>query len=316
MFIVRIFASRLVVQGVPTLLGILTVLFLLVRLLPGDPASVLLGPDAAPGEAERLRNMLGLDQPLMVQYARFLVEFMTGDWGVSYASNTPVIERIADALPATLGLAAAALIIVVTISIPAGILCAVHRGKALDATISITVFFLMSMPQFWFGIMLLLVFAYWLPAFPIFQSQAELSFFEDLRHVALPAIALSVTYLGLATRLTRSSMIDELAKEYVQTARAKGVAEWRVVIQHALPNGLVPVITVMALTMGQLLGAAVVIEVVFVRPGLGTLIWTAVTQRDYPLIQGAIAVFAVLFMLSNLMADLAYALVDPRVRTS
>lgn len=315
-FLLGVVVNRLLVQGVPTLFGIVTVLFLLLRILPGDAASVLLGPDITPGEAERLRAQLGLDQPLATQYIRFVIQFFAGDWGVSYASNVPVVQRIADALPATLGLAGAAIIIVLTVSIPAGIVCALHRGRSWDSIISIVVFFFMSLPQFWFGIILLLIFAYWLPLFPIFQAQSGLTFWEAVHHVILPAVALSVTYLGLSTRLTRSSMIDELAKEYVQTARAKGVSEWRVVLQHALPNALAPVITVLALTMGQLLGAAVVIEAVFVRPGLGTLIWTAVTQRDYPLIQGAIAVFAVLFMLSNLIADLAYALVDPRVRPS
>lgn len=305
---------RFLLRAVPTLLGAITILFLILRMIPGDPAQAMLGADASAAELARLRTQLGLDRPLPVQYLYYMADFLRGDWGNSIVTKTPVLERVLEVLPSTLTLCAAAIFVVVLVSIPAGVISAVRRDGWIDYIVSVLVFLLMSMPQFWLGLLMLLVFAYWLDWFPIYGAADGGGLLTQLHYIALPALTLAASFLGLATRLTRSSMLEVLGREYVRTARAKGLTEPVVVVRHALRNALLSVITVLGLTVGQLLGGAVIVEVVFARPGVGTMIWDAILQRDYPQVQAAVAVFAGLFILTNFLTDVLYSALNPRIR--
>ncbi|TWT10239.1 ABC transporter permease [Reyranella sp. CPCC 100927] len=305
---------RFLSQALPTLLGAVTILFLLLRMIPGDPAQAMLGADATAADLARLRQDLGLDQPLWVQYGVFLHNFVVGDWGNSIVTKTSALERVIEALPSTLMLCAAAIVVIIGISLPAGVISAVKRDSWIDYGVSLAVFLLMSMPQFWLGLLLLLVLSYWLDWFPIFGAGEAGDMLSQLHHLVLPALTLAAGFLGLVTRLTRSSMLEVLGRDYVRTARAKGVREPVVIVKHALRNALLSVVTVIGLTMGQLLGGAVIVEVVFARPGVGTMIWDAILQRDYPQVQAAVAVFAALFIFTNFLTDLLYGLLNPRIR--
>jgi len=306
--------TRFLFQAVPTLIGAVTILFLLLRMIPGDPAQAMLGADATAADLVRMRQQLGLDQPLWVQYGVYLQDFVTGNWGNSIVSKTPALDRVLEALPDTLMLCGLAIILIIAISLPAGVLSAVRRDTWADYGVSVGVFLLMSMPQFWLGLLLLLVFSYWLDWFPIFGSGDAGDPLSMLHHLVLPALTLAAGFLGLVTRLTRSSMLEVLGREYVRTARAKGLREGVVIVKHALRNALLPVVTVIGLTMGQLLGGAVIVEVVFARAGVGTMIWDAILQRDYPQVQAAVAVFAALFITTNFLTDLLYGLLNPRIK--
>lgn len=306
---------RFLLRAVPTLLGAITILFLLLRIIPGDPAQAMLGTDASAADLQRLRTQLGLDRSLPVQYLYYMTDFLRGDWGNSIVTKTPTLQRVLEVLPPTLMLCASAVLVVIAVSIPAGVISAVRRDSWVDYGVSVAVFLLMSMPQFWLGLLLLLLFAYWLDWFPIYGAATDGGWLSQLHHIALPALTLAASFIGLATRLTRSSMLEVLGREYIRTARAKGVAEPVVIIRHALRNALLSVITVLGLTVGQLLGGAVIVEVVFARPGVGTMIWDAILQRDYPQVQAAVAVFAGLFILTNFLTDLLYGALNPRIRT-
>lgn len=305
---------RFLLRAVPTLLGAITILFLLLRIIPGDPAQAMLGADASAADLQRLRTQLGLDRSLPVQYLYYMMDFLRGDWGNSIVTKTPTLQRVLEVLPPTLMLCASAVLVVIAVSIPAGVISAVRRDSWVDYGVSVAVFLLMSMPQFWLGLLLLLLFAYWLDWFPIYGAASDGGWLSQLHHIALPALTLAASFIGLATRLTRSSMLEVLGREYIRTARAKGVAEPAVIIRHALRNALLSVITVLGLTVGQLLGGAVIVEVVFARPGVGTMIWDAILQRDYPQVQAAVAVFAGLFIFTNFLTDLLYGALNPRIR--
>nr|WP_256443088.1 MULTISPECIES: ABC transporter permease [unclassified Bradyrhizobium] len=301
-------------QAVPTLLGVMTVLFLLIRMIPGDPAQVMLGTDATAADLARLRHDLGLDRSLLTQYVIFLRDFVTGNWGLSLATHEPVVGRILEVLPSTLLLCAASIVVIIAISIPAGVISAVKRNTALDYGVSVTVFLLMSMPQFWLGLILLLVFSYWLGWLPIYGNGEPGDMLDQAVHLILPAVTLAAGFLGLTTRLTRSSMLEVLSRDYIRTARAKGLSESVVIVRHALRNALLSVVTVLGLTVGQLLGGAVIVEVVFGRTGAGTMVWDAILQRDYPQVQASVAVFAGLFILTTLLTDMLYTVLNPRIR--
>ncbi len=305
---------RFLLRAVPTLLGAITILFLILRMIPGDPAQAMLGADASAADLARLRAQLGLDKPVVVQYLYYMADFLRGDWGNSIVTKTPALARVLEVLPSTLMLCAGAMVVIVAVSIPAGVVSAVRRDSWVDYAVSVLVFLLMSMPQFWLGLLMLLVFAYWLDWFPIYGAADGGGLLTQLHHIALPALTLAASFMALATRLTRSSMLEVLGREYVRTARAKGVAEPVVIVRHALRNALLSVITVLGLTVGQLLGGAVIVEVVFARPGVGTMIWDAILQRDYPQVQAAVAVFAGLFILTNFLTDVLYSALNPRIR--
>jgi peptide/nickel transport system permease protein len=282
------------------------VVFALLHLTPGDPASVMLGENATPEQVQALQQSLGLDQPLLLQYARFLGRAVRGDLGTSIRAQRPALDVVLERLPATLVLTAGAFSFAVLIGMPIGVISAVKRLSLWDHGSMALALLGQSMPGFWLGLVLITVFAVhlrWLPA----------SGMGSFSHVVLPAITLGMFLIGLIIRLTRSSMLDVLGQDYVRTARAKGLAERMVVMQHALMNALIPVVTLLGLQLGLLLGGAVITETVFAWPGVGLATVTAIHQRDYPVVQCAVMVSAVLVLSINWAVDLLYHYLDPRV---
>ena len=322
------YVLRRILLVIPVFLGISVIVFGLSHLIPGDPVLVLLGQDATPAEAARLRGVLGLDQPLPVQYARWLVRAMQGDLGRTLFGGQAVSDLLRQALPATLELSIAAFILSLVVALPLGIIAAVRRGSVEDAASMLLALLGVSMPVFWSGILLILVFSLWLGwlpfngrGTPLLESFGALAtargpdnLLDSLRHIALPALALGTTLIGPIARLTRSSMLEVLGREYVSTARAKGLRERQVVVGHALKNALLPVVTVLGVQVGGLLGGAIITETVFAWPGVGRLIVTAIVQHDYAVSQGGVLVVALLFSVINLVVDLSYAYLNPRIR--
>jgi ABC-type dipeptide/oligopeptide/nickel transport system permease component len=313
---------------IPVLFGVSLVVFLTLRLLPGDPVQVMLGTDANPEEIQRLRRVLGFDRPLVVQYFDFLSRAAQGDLGVSVRQNAPVTHIVAAALPATIELAVSALALALLIAIPLGILAAVHQNSPLDHSSMLVALVGVSMPIFWSGILLILVFSLHLQVLPPFGRGLPLleaagillsrgdagPLVTSVRHLALPAFALGMAATGLVARVTRASMLETLRQDYARTARAKGLRERRVVVGHALRNALLPVLTIVGLQFGALLGGAVITETIFAWPGIGRVVVQAINQRDFPVVQGSVLIIAVGFSLVNLAVDLAYAYVNPRIR--
>lgn len=292
---------------IPVLIGISLLLFLMLRMLPGDPAQVLAGEMATPEEVEIIRHQLGLDRPIYTQYAFFLSRLSRFDLGRSARTQNPVTEEIWARLPNTMLLAIVAITLACLIGIPAGIISALRPYSLLDYTITVTALFGISMPVFWLGLMLVVVFAvwlHWLPAGGI----------GTWKHVILPSLTLASFVVAFIARMTRSTMLEVLSQDYTTTARSKGLKEKVVVVKHAFRNALIPIITVVGLQFGMLLGGAVLTETVFAWPGLGRLIVDSIRARDYPMIQGAILVFGLLYILVNLAVDIIYAYVDPRIR--
>lgn len=303
------------------------VTFSLLLLIPGDPASVLLGQDAQPDAIQRLRLSLGLDDPWHVRLGRYFAGLAQGDMGQSIFQNAPVSAIIAERLSATLELAIAALLIAVVIGVTLGVIAAAWRGSLIDVAAMLFAQLGVSIPVFWLGILLMLFFAVelnWLPATgrgePLISAVAS-AFAGDLKplggalsHLMLPALALGANAAAIISRLVRASMLEVLGEDFVRTAHAKGLRRPRVLIRHALRNALLPIISIIGLRFGALLGGAVLTESIFGWPGLGQLTITAISQRDIPLVQGVVLTFAMMFALVNLVVDLLYAVVDPRVR--
>jgi ABC-type dipeptide/oligopeptide/nickel transport system permease component len=294
-----------VARSLLVLLGVVLVAYSLV-LLTGDPAGTIVGPDAPPSEVERVRRELGFDQPLPIQLARYVGRLLQGDFGRSSTYRQPAFPLIVERLPATLALAAAAMAINLLIALPLGILSAVRRGGAVDWLGTAVVFAGQSMPVFWMGIMLILLFSLTLQLLPASGY--------GLPNVVMPAFVLGVHGAAYQTRLLRSAMLDVLAQDYLRTARAKGLLEQAVVVRHALRNALIPVITASGVQFAVLMGGAVIVETVFAWPGVGSLAVSAINNRDVALVVSATFVFAVFILLVNLLVDLSYGLVDPRVR--
>lgn len=293
-----------------------TVVFVIIRVTPGDPAAVMLGPDAQPSDVVELRAKLGLDQPLPVQYVSWLGEIAVGDLGQSIFLNQPVLSAIGDRAEPTLMLTILSMLIAVAIALPVGIASAVWRGSLLDQLVLTVSMFTASIPSFWLGLILMQIFAVKLGWFPVAgYGGPGATFLDRMSHLVLPAIVLGLVNSALITRFTRASMLDVLNDDYVRTARAKGLPERRVVLKHALKNALIPILTVIGLTTALLVSGAVVTETVFGLPGVGNLVVNGVLRRDYPVIQGALLVIAALYVLINLVIDLLYLFVDPRVRT-
>lgn len=292
---------------IPVLIGISLLLFFMLRMLPGDPAQVLAGQMATPEEIENIRRQLGLDRPIYEQYVTYLSRLARFDLGRSARTQNPVIEEIWARLPNTLLLAVVAITLACLLGIPAGIISAVRPYSWIDYLVTTSALFGMSMPVFWLGLMLVVVFSVilkWLPAGGTGSWQ----------HVVLPSVTLAAFVVAFISRMTRSAMLETLAQDYTTTARSKGLKERVVVIKHALKNAMIPIITVVGLQFGLLLGGAVLTETVFAWPGLGRLIVDSILARDYPVIQGAILIFGLLYIMVNLVVDLIYALVDPRIR--
>jgi peptide/nickel transport system permease protein len=312
----RYLATRLT-SLVPILFGTSVVAFLLIRLVPGDPAIALLGLEADARSLAALRQQLALDQPIVVQYATWLGHILTGDFGRSIQGGRAVFPLLIGALAPRALLSAAALVISLVIAIPAGIVAAVSRNSGADYTASLLALCGLSLPSFWLGILLILAFSIYLPLFP---ASGYVSPWVDpvahLRHLVLPALTLGAALAAATMRMTRAAMLEVLRADYVRTARAKGLSRRRVIWVHALRNARIPIVTLLGIQLGQLLGGVVITETVFSWPGIGKLTVDAIFARDYPVVQGAVLLTATLFVLINLLTDLVYTVLDPRVRLS
>ena|SRR5574341_752113 len=287
--------------------GVFTVIFLVVRVIPGDPAAVLLGTYATAEMVAEQRVKMGLDRPLAVQYALFLRQAVLGDWGHSYLEGRPAIAMVLERVSPTIELALAAIALTIALSFILGTLAAHWVQSPLDRAVGILSLLGQAVPNFWLGLVLILVFARnlnWLPSFGRGTSW----------HLILPTVTLSVQLIGVMTRLIRAGILETSAQDYVRTARAKGVAESQVLTRHVYRNMLIPVVTMLGLQLGALLGGVVVIEMVFAWPGLGRLIVTAINNRDYPVVQAAVTFTATIFVVLNLLVDLTYGYLDPRIR--
>ncbi|MBI1958822.1 MAG: ABC transporter permease [Candidatus Rokubacteria bacterium] len=285
------------------------VVFGLLHLTPGDPASLMLGEQATPEQIRDLRHALGLDEPLVTQYAWFLAHAVRGDFGASIRAQRPALEVVLERLPATLLLTAGAFIFALCVGLPIGVISAVKRLSLWDHGSMALALMGQSMPVFWLGLMLIVVFSVHLRWLPVSGAGGP-------EHLVLPAVTLGTFLIGLIIRLTRSSMLDVLGQDYVRTARAKGLAERAVIVRHALRNALIPVVTLLGLQLGMLLGGAVITETVFAWPGVGMVTVTAIYQHDYPVVQCAVFISAVLVVSINWAVDVLYHVLDPRIRAS
>jgi peptide/nickel transport system permease protein/oligopeptide transport system permease protein len=307
---------RRVVGALPTLIGAITFAFLLIRVAPGDPARLILGDYEVvnPRAVAQVRRQLGLDKPIAAQYAVYVANALRGELGTSFRTGQSVFSEIAGQVGHTLQLATAAIVVAVASGIPVGMLAALRRNTWLDYGVLTASMMALASPSFWFGILLIYVFAFRLGWFPIFGAGQPGNALSLAHHVALPAIAIGARSAALIARMTRSALLEVLHQDFIRTARAKGIAERGVVLRHALRNALIPILTIIGLDVAYLLGGAVVIETVFARPGLGKLIVDAIYTRDYPVVQGAILVFAGGILAVNMIVDLAYTIADPRMR--
>jgi len=322
------YIGRRLLQFIPVLLGITVLVFLLLHMIPGDPATVLLGQDAPPDEVERIRNILGLNEPLYVQFFVYLKQLLQGDLGQSIFQDQSVYSLIMKHLPATIELAVFALVIALIISIPLGILSAVKQSSWIDY---VSMFFAqlgVSMPVFWMGTLLIIGFSVnlnWLPSFgrgePLTEAFSTLvrtgnlyDIVQSLRSLLLPAFTLGIMSAALITRMVRSTMLEVLKEDYVRTAEAKGVGTLSVIFKHSFRNALIPIVTIIGLQFGNLLGGAIVTETVFAWPGIGRLVISAISQRDFPLVQGCVLVIALMFALTNLVIDILYTKINPKIQ--
>ncbi|HTI53449.1 MAG TPA: ABC transporter permease [Verrucomicrobiae bacterium] len=294
-------------QAAIVALGVSLVAFALVH-LSGDPVRLMVSTDAPPEQVETVRRALGFDRPLPEQFARWVGRAARGDLGISLRSNRPVGRLIAERFPATLELTAAALVIAVGLAVPAGIVSAVKRGSAIDRLAMVGSVAGQALPIFWLALLLIAFFGVRLRWFPVYGH-------GTWAHLVLPAVSLSTIVLGRLARLVRSSMLEVLGQDYVRTARAKGVGEVRVLTGHALKNAAIPIVTLLGLQFAQLLGGAVVTETIFAWPGIGRLVVEAIFNRDFPVVQGVVLVVSLIFVAVNLLVDLAYVALDPRIRT-
>jgi peptide/nickel transport system permease protein len=307
---------RRLISLLPIFFLMTIIVFVLIRMVPGDPVDVMYGSEGM-DEARRevLRHDLGLDQSVVVQYARWLGRAVTGDLGRSYRAQMPVMTLIGQRLPATLVLSVAAMIISVLIAIPLGVIAAVKRNTWADFTAMAVAILGLSLPNFWIGILLVLIFSIalkWLPSIGYVPLSGGIG--TSLSHLILPAITLGASLAGTTTRLTRSTVLEELGKDYVRTARGKGLPEKVVLMGHALRNALIPTVTMIGLQLGFLIGGTVVVEVVFAWPGIGMLLVDSIFARDYPVVQGVILVIAVFVVVINILVDVVYTILDPRIR--
>jgi peptide/nickel transport system permease protein len=303
----RRFLVRRLLLTIPVLLGVATLVFSLIHLVPGDPAQAMLGDSAAPEDIAELRERLGLDRPLYAQYGAFLKGLSRADLGVSLRTNQSVAREIAARMPATLQLAVAAMCLAVLVAIPLGIIAAVGAGTSVDYAATTLALLGISIPNFWAGPLLAIVFAVSLGWLPVSGSGTP-------AHLVLPAITLGAPLAAVLARMTRASVIEELRELYVLAARARGLSWGRAVLRHAFRNSLIPIVTVFGLQMGAVLTGAVITETIFAWPGVGRLLIQSITFRDYPMVQGCILMIAVTYVSMNLLTDLAYGLLDPRIR--
>jgi peptide/nickel transport system permease protein len=298
---------RRLLLTVPVLLGVATLVFALIHLVPGDPAQAMLGEGATVEEVQRLRGQLGLDEPLLVQYRSFLGGILRGDLGTSFRYGTPVTGEISARLPNTALLAVAAMLAAIVLAIPLGILAAVFRATAIDHAAMTFALIGISMPNFWLGPLLAILFAVQLGWLPVSGTGTP-------AHLVLPAITLGAALAAILARMTRASVLEELRELYVLAARARGLSGRRAVLRHAFRNSLIPIVTIIGLQFGAVLTGTIITETIFAWPGIGRLLIQAINFRDYPLIQGCILFISVTYVAMNLLTDLTYGYLDPRIR--
>lgn len=306
---------RRLLLAIPTLIGVTFLVFLSIRLVPGGPAIAIAGELATPALIEQVNRDLGLDQPVLTQYAIYVGKVLQGDMGQSVRSRIPVTEEIFMRLPRTLSLAAVSLLVACLIGIPIGISSSLRPNSWFDAGSMIIALLGVSMPIFWLGLMLMILFAVYLPqtlglSGPIFPPTGA----GTWQHMVMPVIALAANSMAIQARMTRACMLEVLRQDYIRTARAKGQTERQVIYRHALRNAMLPIVTIIGLQFGTLLGGAVITETVFAWPGIGRLLVDSISYRDYPVIQGTVLVIAVGFVLTNLLVDVLYAYLDPRIQ--
>lgn len=309
------YIARRLVQVVPVLLLVSAIVFFVFRVIPGDVAVVRLGEGADPESVAQMRTILGLDRPLYVQYAEWLGGALRGDLGTSYINEQTVLSLVGQTLPATLELALLGVLLALALSLPVGILSALYRGTWIDHVSRLLAMAGFCMPRYWLAVLLILAFALAIPVFPA-AGYADLltNPVENLRHAALPVLALGLTLASVQMRFLRSSLLDVIGQDYVRTAHAKGLDQRAVILRHALKNALIPFVTVVGLEFGSLLGGLVVVEQIFAWPGIGWLMIQAISGRDYAVVQGAVLVIAAGVVLINLVVDVLYAVIDPRIR--
>jgi peptide/nickel transport system permease protein len=298
---------RRLLLTIPVLLGVATLVFALIHLVPGDPAQSMLGESASPEDVARLRQSLGLDDPLLVQYTSFLTGILRGDLGTSFRYGTPVTSEIRSRLLRTAQLALAAMAVAIAFAIPLGILAAVFRGTAIDHAAMTLALAGISMPNFWLGPLLAILFAVVLGWLPVAGT-------GTIWHLVLPAITLGAALSASLARMTRASLLEELREPYVVAARARGLSRGRAVLRHAFRNSLIPIVTIVGLQFGAVLTGTIITETIFAWPGVGRLLIQAINFRDYPLVQGCILFIAVTYVAMNLLTDLTYGFLDPRIR--
>jgi ABC-type dipeptide/oligopeptide/nickel transport system permease component len=301
------FILRRLMLTLPVLLGVATLVFALIHLVPGDPAQAMLGESAAPGDVAELRTRLGLDRPILAQYGSYVAGLVRGDLGTSFRYRTPVAREIGQRLGRTAQLAAAAMTVAILVAIPLGIIGALHRGTAVDHAAMTVSLAGISMPNFWLGPLLTILFSIQMGWLPVSGT-------GDWRNLVLPAATLGVALAAILARMTRASLTDELRELYVMAASARGLSRGRVVAAHALRNSLIPVVTIIGLQFGSVLTGTIITETIFAWPGVGRLLIQGIGYRDYPLVQGCILFIAVAYVAMNLLVDVVYAWLDPRIR--
>ena len=329
------YISKRLLDLLPVLLGITILVFLFLQLIPGNPAVVLLGPRATPEQIEQLQGQLGLNQPLPLQYLSFLGKLIRFDLGKSIMSGVPILQEIAIRWPATFELSVAAMLVAMILGVPAGIIAAVRKNGWIDNLAMSASLLGVSMPVYWLGLLLVYLFAvnlHWLPPSGRLSVDTDLhpitgfylldslltfnprAFGDVLSHMLLPAITVGTIPLAIIARITRSAMLEVLSQDYIRTARAKGLIERIVILKHALKNALLPVITIIGLQFGTLLSGAILTETIFSWPGIGSWIYEGILARDYPVVQGGVVFVAIVFVLINLLVDISYAFLDPRIQ--
>ena len=310
------YVLRRLIGTVIVMWAVATLVFFMLRLVPGDPIAAMLADAGGPDEIAAMKHHLGLDRSVFVQYVIWLFNALHGDLGTSiYGSHQPVARIIAEAFPRTLALSLFAFAIAIVIALPAGILSATRRNTITDNTVSLLAFLGLSMPDFWLAILLIIIFAanlHWLPA--IGYTPMDEGLWDWFRHLILPAIAIGTAFSAIIARMIRSSLLEVLSSDYMRTARSKGLTPRMLMFGHALPNAMIPVITVMGIALALLISGAVVVENVFAIKGLGRVLIEGILNRDYPVVQGAVLVVSAIFILSNLIVDLLYGVIDPRIR--
>jgi ABC-type dipeptide/oligopeptide/nickel transport system permease component len=304
--VIRFLLRRLLLT-VPVLVGVATLVFSLIHLVPGDPAQAMLGEGASPAEIDALRTRLGLDRPLYVQYGTYLAGLVRGDMGRSLRTGRSVAASIAERVPATTELAVAAMIVALLVAIPLGVVAAVWRGTAVDLGAMTLALLGISIPNFWLGPLLAIFFAVQLGWLPVSGS-------ETPAHLVLPALTLGAALAAILARMTRASLLEELGELYVMAARARGASRMRAILRHALRNSLIPIVTIVGLQLGVVLTGTIITETIFSWPGIGRLLIQSIGFRDYPLVQGCILFIAVTYVAMNLVTDMVYGLLDPRIR--